>query len=72
MEKPTIYDKKPAILELEAGSRERVPIAAMTARAMADAREDCFAAGMDAFVTKPVSKLDLAAVIARLDEPAAA
>ncbi|KAI6679161.1 hypothetical protein NL676_033042 [Syzygium grande] len=37
------------------GSRERVPIIAMTANALAESADECFANGMDSFVSKPVT-----------------
>jgi signal transduction histidine kinase/ActR/RegA family two-component response regulator len=46
------------------GGRSRVPIAALTADAFDDTRERCMAAGMDAFLPKPVSVEALARLIA--------
>ena len=44
----------------------RIPIIAMTARALSDDREACLEAGMDGFVSKPFRMLDLFAEISRL------
>ncbi|QDO99015.1 PAS domain S-box protein [Ferrovibrio terrae] len=44
-----------AIREVEEGSGTRLPIIALTADAMAATEQHCIAAGMDGFLTKPIS-----------------
>lgn len=41
------------IRELEADTASHIPLIAVTARAMDEARLDCFASGMDDFLSKP-------------------
>ena len=50
-------------------SGDRVPIVAMTAHAMKGDRDLCLAAGMDAYVSKPIRPDELYAAIAGLVEP---
>ena len=51
------------------GPRAAVPVIAMTANAMADDVERCFAAGMNAHVAKPVSRASLLKAIASVAPP---
>jgi two-component system sensor histidine kinase/response regulator len=52
-----------AIREREKSTGRRVPIIAMTAHAMKGDQERCFAAGMNAYVSKPMRPGDLAEAI---------
>jgi signal transduction histidine kinase/DNA-binding response OmpR family regulator len=57
------FDATREIRRLEAGSGRRVPIVAMTAHAMPGDRERCLGAGMDDYVTKPISLTEIARVL---------
>nr|MDQ3621219.1 response regulator [Verrucomicrobiota bacterium] len=54
------------IRELELESGRHTPIIAMTAHAMVGDRERCLAAGMDDYISKPLQKDELLAVIERV------
>jgi len=59
------YQATAQIRQQQAHSPHRIPIIAMTAHAMSGDREKCLAAGMDDYVSKPISMEQLALVIAR-------
>jgi CheY-like chemotaxis protein len=60
------FDATREIRRLEAGSGARVPIVAMTAHAMPGDRERCLVAGMDDYVTKPISLTEISRVLAAI------
>jgi PAS domain S-box-containing protein len=65
------YEATAAIRQRE-GDSKHTWIIAMTANAMAEDRQDCLAAGMDDYVSKPVSLRDLEAALNRASRTLAA
>jgi len=60
------FDATAKIRDQEKSSSAHIPIIAMTAHAMVGDRERCLAAGMDDYVSKPISRANLFAAIDRI------
>lgn len=57
------------IRELESSGQTRIPIIALSPRAMMGDREKCITAGMDDFITKPLSESSLRKVVYKFCAP---
>jgi two-component system sensor histidine kinase/response regulator len=58
-----------AIREFQAGQEDRTPIIALTANALSGDRERCLASGMDDYLAKPLSLLQLHAQLTKWAKP---
>lgn len=60
------FEATAAIRKQELISGAHIPIVAMTAHAFKGDRERCLAAGMDAYISKPIRQQELYATIERM------
>ncbi|HYL51829.1 MAG TPA: response regulator [Acidimicrobiia bacterium] len=63
------YEATRRLRDAEVGNGRHLPVIAMTAAAMQGDRERCLAAGMDDYITKPISQQAIAKILERWTEP---
>jgi len=59
------FEATAAVRRKEQGSRNHMPIIAMTAHAMVGDKERCLEAGMDDYISKPICREELAELLKR-------
>ncbi|MGO8788290.1 MAG: response regulator, partial [Terriglobia bacterium] len=64
------FEATAAIRKAETSSGNHLPIIAMTAHAMEGDRERCMAAGMDAYISKPIQRDELIEMVERIGDSA--
>ncbi len=57
------FEATKRIREMERNELKRIPILAMTAYAMKEDKERCFASGMDGYMSKPIKTKELAGIL---------
>lgn len=62
------YQATSVIRERERETQKHIPIIAVTAHAMQGDREACLAAGMDAYLSKPISAIELVTLVDSLSD----
>ncbi|WP_143309863.1 response regulator, partial [Candidatus Entotheonella palauensis] len=65
------YEATAEIRDREVHSGRHIPIVAMTANAMQGDSEQCLAAGMDDYTSKPIQRDILAALVQKWTDPTA-
>ena len=63
------FEATAVIRKQEQSSGKHIPIVAMTAHALKGDEERCLAAGMDAYVSKPIRREELYAIIRNILDP---
>jgi len=60
------YEATRAIRKAESGTEMHIPIIALTAHAITEDRQRCLQAGMDEYISKPISSSKLSAILGKL------